>query len=331
MSHEGSTDVFANDRTWLASQPGMNPWEEGCRRLAECLDRWLHDYSTGVCAEPVHSQHPGYPRFVCRMWRCWAHHWPQAAKTRPDGRIDGQEVAAQLRDGRGYQRGGDLGGDPLRDVVLAVAVQLKDNRATGRFQADYYDFCCRIAKRVNARFEHAPEWWNDLVDHLAGYTRAPGKLEKFFGRCALRNWLGTVAWRFLRRWRLPDGDGDVLPHFAAPRPPEPDLDGTVKLFAEVVREAFADLDRRERLLIRWHLDKTPLKDVAAQLHVHSGTAGRRRDRAIEHFRELIEQRVAQRGQQQAWRECLEELGTNPRDFAAALCAILKAAGHKEDE
>jgi len=333
MDHEGSDAVFADDRHWLENQPGMNPWPQGCRRLAECLDRWLRDYSGTLCAAAVSRGGAEYRRFVCRLWRCWGHHWSQAAEARPERRIDGPEVASQIQAGRGFSGGGDLGGDPLRDVVLAVAVQLKDNRATGRFQADYYDFSTGIAGRVHRRLAHdADEWWDDFVDHLAGYTRAPGKLERFFGRCALKNWLGTVLWRFLRRRRLPDGDGDMLPDCPAPRPSEPDLDGTVQLFEQVVREAFADLDRRERLLLSWlFVDGLPLKDAARQLGVHSGSAGRRRDRAIEHLCALIARRVAERRQEQAWQECMEALEVDGRDFASALYAVLKAARPKEDE
>jgi len=333
MDHQPSDAVFADDRQWLQTQPGMNPWPQACRRLAECLDRWLGEYSAVLCAAPVRPDGAGYRRFVCRLWRCWGHHWRQAAAAPPEGRADGAEVASQIRAGRGYRRGGKLGGDPLRDVVLAVAVQLKDNRATGHFQADYYDFSRGIAGGVHHRFARDPdEWWNDFMDHLAGYTRPPGKLERFFGRCALRNWLPTVLWRFLRRRRLPEGDGDLPAGHAAPPAAEADLDGNVQLFSEVVLAAITQLDGPDKLLLRsLFVDQSELKNVALELRVHPGTAGRRRDRAIEHLCELIEQRVAERGQQQVWQECLEHLGTNPRDFAAALCAILKAAGHKEDE
>ncbi|MBN2293281.1 MAG: hypothetical protein JXM70_12695 [Pirellulales bacterium] len=130
---------------------------------------------------------------------CLRYHWKQAVVD--NGEVTSAAVAEHLQEGRGYRRGGQLGGDPMRDVVLAEAMTARDGRAPTVFEADYYGFSCGLAGRLNRRLVDNPdEWWNEFLDHLAGYSKQPGRLEKFAGRCGLQNWLGTVLWNFLRRW-----------------------------------------------------------------------------------------------------------------------------------
>ena len=326
-------EMFENDKQWLLRQPEINSWERACACLAEQLERWLREYSKPLCEQVVAEKHPEYPSYVNRLWRCWGYHWLQAAGKSPDGKIRGQEVAERIRAGKGYSRGGRLGGDPLRDVVLAVALGMKENEAAICFQTDYYDFSRHLAGKQNHRFMHdVDDWWNEFVDFLAGYTQPPGKLERFIGKCALRNWLGTVLWNFLRRRPLPEGiNGDDLPD--NPTSPADDVaqQECLALFTRLVAEAFDKLPKDDRLLLRLlYVDGLQLKQAAAVIGVVPGQASRRRGRAIQRFQQLLSEQVADSEREESYQDCLQYLMEDPRDFAVALCDVLEDSLAEED-
>jgi RNA polymerase sigma factor (sigma-70 family) len=336
MSPGRITEMFDKERQWLARQPGMWPWQAGCSALSRQLREWLREYSEPLCEQAVTTEHQAYPSYECRLWRCWSHHWRAAAEAAFEGRIDGREVAQRVRSGRGYSRGGRLGGNPLRDVVLAEAVVKRDNRATVRFQSDYYGFSKGLAGKIDRRFQlDAEEWWGEFLDHLAGYSRRPGKLERFFGKCALRNWLGTVLWRFLRRRPLPSGAGaDQLDRFPAD-PADEDRDPArgecLQLFSEIVGRALDELPKQDRLaLCLLYLDGLKLKEVAQILGVHPGNAGRQRDRATQALCELTAKHAAKVQRQEAYQQCLGYLTGGAGDFAEALREALEQHHQRED-
>ena len=213
--------MFDQDKPWLERQPEMTPWDHGCRKLAGLLDQWYSRYFETVCRRDVarEEQDERLP-YLSRLWQCVGYHWQDANRSAEEGAADAgvaekaapekgaaekgpvdlQTVVEEIESGRGFRGGGRLGGNPLRDVVLAVAMVHKDDAATRTFEDEYLSFSKGMAGKFHPRLaEDTDEWWYDLLDHLAGYTNPPGKLDRFYGRCALRNWLGTVVWNFLRR------------------------------------------------------------------------------------------------------------------------------------
>ena len=312
----------------------MNPWEAGCTRLDEQLDGWLAEYSEPLCERVVSADQPDHPTYCGRLWCCWGHHWRQAAETAPEHRIDGSDVADQIRSGRGYAGGGQLGGDPLRDVVLAVAMVLKDNRATSRFQSDYFESSRRLAGKVNRRFFLDPDdWWNEFLDFLAGYTKPPAKLDRFIGKCALRNWLPPVLWNFLRRRPLPEG-ADPNDLKEGRHSPVDDMARRecVDLFAKLVKQALDELPSEDRLLLSMmYVDELKQKEVAQVIRVHPGQISRRHARAIERFQELVANYSADGRQEDAYQDCADYLMEDPTDFAAVLREALENTRGEETE
>ncbi len=327
--------MFARERDWLQRQPNMTPWEQGCMTLEEQIDRWLKEYSAGVCEEVVTRRHAAHAVFVGRLWGCWSYHWHQAADRAPRRRIEGPHVAEQIRAGRGWLRGGRLGGDPLRDTVLAVAMPLGDDRAVACFQSEYFDFLRRLAGKQRQRFYQDPDaWWNEFLDHLAGYTQPNPRLARFQGRSGLRNWLGTVLWYFLRRrdktpaHRTQPLDEDRVD---GARPDvEAELGQCLEFFVERVREALGALSKEDRLVLYLlYVDRLKLKEVARIVGKHAGNVGKQRDRALGRLRRALAGRARDRGREELYEECLELRGVAPKDFADALIEALRATCDEE--
>lgn len=329
-------NLFSADRSWLENQPGMTPWQVGCGMLCDQIDRWLAAYSPPFCRRPVSPESEAYPRYAQRLWGCWEHHWQQATMSSPERQADGREVAQRIASGRGYLRGGQLGGNPLRDVVLAQSVLEREDPGTEAFCDEYFSYARRLAGRCHARFgENPEEWWNDFLDHLAGYTRTP-RLARFTGKCALQNWLGTVLWNFLRDRRLPQGgDCDWLEEsLADSRPAEHDPARTecLGLFTRLVGRSLDQMDKVDQLVLYLlYVDQLKLREVASMVGKHAGNVGKQRDRALERLYELLMAAAAEANRQRAYQECLQFLGDVPADFARSLCDALKRSCDSEGQ
>ena len=325
-------DMFSQSQSWLTRQPGMQPLDPGIHRLLKQIDGWLAEYSRHVCEQEVSESQEDYPKYSTRLWNCWSYHWQQAAEGEADGRIDGVEVARHIQAGRGYRKGGKLGGDPLRDVVLAVAMTLKDSQAPVRFESEFQEFCELLAaKKIGPELRHSgDQWWNDFLDHLAGYTHTKPKLDKFAGKCALRNWLGTVLWRFLFDWMKANsnkgGDDALLSDIVAEEVEEdPARQECRTFFAQIVGEAFQRLRAEERLTLQLLLiDGLPNKEVAHLLRVDPGTMSRRKNRALGNLHKVLQEVLAEKNQEQSFADCMEYISRGgARDFATALFEFLQ--------
>ena len=317
-------DMFDKERTWLEDQPDMTPWEEGCHGLAEQLQQWLEAYSKSICDAVVNDDHEAWSEHVERLWQCLAYHWQQAAEA--NGGIEAQAVAKQIQSGRGYQRGGRLGGDPMHAVVLAVAMTSRDGKAPTVFHQDYYAFSRGLAGKLNPRLADNPdEWWNDMVDHLAGYTKPPGRLTRFFGRCGLQNWLGIVQRNFLKRWIRREWK---LTDFAEVEDQEQTHMSTdvgaaanesLQCFVEVVRQALAALSKDDVLLLYYlYVKGLKQKDVATIIRIAPGNVTRRRQNALERLKDQIEQAATRLFGESNSGRFQEEIMEDPKAFAEGL-------------
>jgi RNA polymerase sigma factor (sigma-70 family) len=333
--------ILEHERAWLAEQPGMQPWDEGCRRVVTLLKQLFQDYSKRVREPATDSPDADVALYLARLWQCLCHHWCDAigplgrtatsiCTPSPNGRITADQVAQQIAAGQGYRGGGRLGGDPLRDIVLAVAMVAKDGRATQVFQDDYYAFAVAVAAKVHHRLAYDPDpWWSELLDDLAGYTRPKAKLDKFKGRCALHNWLPRVIVRFVHRWRFAGNAGPEPDEVPAPQPPPSE---SLVIFAEIVRDAVGDLPADDRLLLALiHVDGLQNKQAAAVLGVHEGTASRRHEKSLSRYQAAIAARAQQRLSEDAYTGVLEDLQANPKLFGLILHeALERGTGHQSD-
>jgi len=193
-ANTGLLAMFEEDRPWLRRQPRMTRWKKGCHMLVARMEQWLREYSPLFCDEEIAAGHRDYGNHMRRLWNCWRHHWSQAVDDADGTPVDGQEVASRIRQGRGFLRGGDLGGDPLRDVVLAQAALTGQDRALAHLHENFRAFAVGMAIKTNAKIaQHPDDWWNEFIEELAGFTDRAAKLDRFHGKCGLRSWLGTVV------------------------------------------------------------------------------------------------------------------------------------------
>ena len=332
-------DMFERERQWLDRHLGRPSWGDGCRWLTGQLDGWLGEYTPPVCEQAVTAAHAGYRRYSGRLWDCWSWHWRQAAEADGEQTVDGEQVAAEIRLGRGYRGGGRLGGDPLRDVVLAVAMLEKENKAAVCFEVDYREFSRRQAARIAREVaDQIDDWWNDLLDHLAGYTRQSGepagKLERFRGRSALQNWLRPVLWRFLvtrlrgqgRQMPLLGDEPDTRPAGEADDALE--NGETCARLGEAFTGAIASLSDEQRLvLFLRHLDGLEFQQIGPILGRHGGTACRIHQRALVSLREAVTEAIDPEEADPA--NLNEALPIDPRRAAELLWQALEQA--KQDE
>lgn len=298
----------------------MTPWVEGCRRLAARLGVCLETYSASIC-ETVIDRCAGQPVYLTRLWRCLRHHWKQAVEMNVQTELP--DVVERIQAGQGYRGGGQLGGNPLRDVVLAVAMTRRDENAPRVFHSDYFDFSRRLAAKLDRHFYANPdEWWTDLLDVLAGYTNPPGKLEKFGGESALQNWLGTVLWNFLRcRVRKPTNTVDIEDVSQPHSRPNDDLvvDESLRWFVELTRESFNALSSDDRLIISLvFLDGLKQNEASPILGVHPGNVSKKLKKAIERFQDHHEKIASKFLRHESYEGILQQLGEDPRAFAIAL-------------
>jgi RNA polymerase sigma factor (sigma-70 family) len=316
-------DILNDEKAWLESHPSMQPWDEGCRRVVTLLEDCLRRYSKMVRERAVGAADVDRSVYLARLWECLGYHWRDALAFSPsDGQISASQVAEWIAAGRGYRRGGQLGGDPLRDMVLAVAMVGKDQRTPRVFEEDYHAFACGLAAKIHRQLAVDPDcWWNDLLDHLAGYSGGAARLDRFSGRCALRNWLGTVVWNFLRRWRLASGESPEIDDIPGPSPlPNESLDH----FAEIVRLAVATLSPRERLMLALvYVDGLKKNEAAAMLGLHPAQVTRSLEKALPRLENAIREIAATRLNKEACTGVFEDLRGNPPMFAARLREALE--------
>jgi RNA polymerase sigma factor (sigma-70 family) len=329
-----AADLFEDDRSWLRQQPGMTSWKEGCARLRGQMESWLDEYSTSICGDRQAPTQAVRPVFIKRLWECWRHHWNDALSLAPDGKADGGMVAHQIRQGRGFKKNGQLGGDPLRDVVLAQAIQLKDERALALFTEEFQAFIVTQLRRFQPGQDPTP-CWNDLLIELGGYLRPPGKLARYSGACALRHWLRTVAQRWFlsrRKAERPQASLDEMAVMPADNSTEQQETLVVtpeclRLFKQRVADTLMQLSPRDRLLLLLRFSEGMQgKDIAGVVGIAPGNVSRALEKALLSLREALEELPVQtNGGQRAFQDCLAHLldQDQRRSFGEMLLEALK--------
>ena len=312
---------------WLQSQPGMRPWPQGQARIIEHIHQWGRQYSEAVCDFVPSDETPLWQGLVEKLWQCWEYHWRQAIELE-GGPVDGFVVASQLVAGQGYIRGGRLGGNPLEDVVLAVAVLRQEPVAIERFAERFQNKAIRVAMKSNPRVaEDEQDWWCQLLVHLMGVGDRRGKLQKYAGHCGLWNWLVRVAKNFSVRW------GSVLPCDSEPLERlivlgqnSAEESECQKLLGGAIRDVIGHLSPDQgTLLYLLFAENLPGKDVATILGVHPGSISRQKDKAIGLLHEALATIDGPPSRSQAYRDCLESLtGTrNWRELAGVFLTVLQ--------
>jgi len=291
-------------------------------------------YSKEVCEQPVMETSKHYP--IYREWLidCLRFHTEQVQTVQTgemSQRID--EVIRSLQEGRSTGNETALGGNPLRDGVLAVALLVKDANAITMFEKDYHGYLKGIAFRVHPVLGNDPdEWWNEFLDFLAGYSHTNGKLKKYQGKCALRLWLRVVLWNFLRRRPIPLAAPEIAEDVAMTATEESNLElsESIALFTDLVRDSLQALSDRDRLLLSMiYIDNLLKKEIAALFQVHPGQISRREDIALEKLRTELRVRLENLPRKDLHEEVIGGIVSNPKEFSEALIGALGQLCAKE--
>jgi len=135
--------------------------------LAQQLQTWLDEYypplNGRVGAGPRRRTHRLSQTAVGLLAVALA-----GGDRRGDGTaVDGWRVAERVRAGRGAEKGKSLGGNPLRDVILAEAVLRGADEAKIPFQSEYRAILMsQFARIVPAIRGFEDDWWRQLDVHL---------------------------------------------------------------------------------------------------------------------------------------------------------------------
>lgn len=276
-------------------------------------------YSIEVCERAIVKPSEHYAVYYEGMIVCLRFHTEQSLRS-----LD--ESVCCLQQERSPVSGASLGGNPLRDCVLAVAMLVKGAKAVTVFEKDYFGYLKGIAFRAHPVFGSTPdEWWNEFLDFLAGYSHSNGKLKRYQGKSGLRPWLRIVCWNFLRRRFIPTGISDTVDETSTL---DSDMikfesNDTVSIFSKLVKGALLAIPKEDRLLLSLiYIDKLPKKDIALIFNVHPGQIGRRETKAIERLREELATRLEDLPHKDLSDEILCGSEENPTAFTETLIESL---------
>ncbi len=299
--------VYAFDACpdWLRTRGDYVPWlERGRLKAAERLDGWQRAYSPSVFDSPQRAAESRVAT-AAKLFACWVFHWECAGIER-----DGDEVARSLEEGKGFARGGNLGGNPLYDLVMAEALTRMQTAATELYEERFRGFLHGVAKVYNARLavdrDEVPEWWNDFLAYLA-YPRelqsgkiAEPKLRTFAGKSGFKQWLRMTFTSFLPTWcqknllrgedcaERNDGDdergSDAFEPSAPPQFDDAKWSALRKRVKKAARQAVAALSADEKTVVRlFYVDKVSNNQIACLFGESATRASRRRVGALEKF------------------------------------------------
>lgn len=337
--------MFENHRHWLQRQSGMKDWESGCAallaQLNQCLEAYLRDLE-------MRAPNPSRDTYLARLWGCWSWHWQCALETEGASQLNGDQVAASIRAGRGYAGQRRLGGDPLRDVVLAEAVCRGDDGATRRFTNDYQHGAVAVARKFSPTSVTCPDgWWHDfLTTHLAAFDReTDGALAKFQGYCGLSLWLPTVVKTYIRgtvrrhsrrrEYPLSNDPAEGGPEVPQTEPvPGAEEKDCQQLLRRLCATALSSLKPREQVLLRnAFLRENTQKALARKLGVAEGRLSHIKGDALQNLRAGMDHAAEQGDQFSGYQECLDLMFQRPNldYFVGVLTDVLEPFGERGDE
>jgi RNA polymerase sigma factor (sigma-70 family) len=313
---------------------GMQPGPQGQARILAQIERWIKEHGEAACGRIPTSEEPLRNEAAARLWQCWEYHWRQAVELN-GGEVDGFEVAKRVAAGRGLLKGGRLGGNPFEDVVLAAAVLHREPVAIQRFTERFRADAIRSARKTYlSPHEDEEDWWCQFLMHLMGLGPRNGKLDRFQGRCGLKNWLPRVAKNFKGGViRLQGGDDADWENLGDGPQPDPGERECHELLSGVLRNTLAQLTPPQRTLFYMiYVERLALKDVAPFLEIHAGNVGRHRKATIEQLDAMLAQLDDATNKGRAYQDCLKSLTDtrNWRELADVFLETLRDL-HEEGE
>jgi|GEM_PF-2695849 len=316
-------EIFEESRQWLAQQPRMQPWEEGIVALDELLSQRLHSYDQSYLQRALEkseaeSSQAASP-YLLRIWETLAYHWCDALgriKRKPTPKravavresISCDEVLDWLEAGRGFVGNGDLGGNPLFDVVLAEAMLRQINTAAQFFNEKYRNVLGQVgsnyAKRKNfAMLTEADAWWTDFYLLLVETTETrKAKLISFQGRSALEPWCRLVVRNLIndlmrkelrhKTETLYEEEAGQIEESLSSQPRSEQDDEEAQKWLAILAEIMQSLQNEEVVLLQFLARGLPQKEIAATLGIAVGNVTRRKAKVFDKLRKTLEKRMA---------------------------------------
>lgn len=286
-SPENMTGVSDEDRDWLANQPNMQPWEQGCEDLVKQMAAWIEQHTGNFCEAAIGADSKNYANYESRVWQCWRHHWKEAVEASLNQPVDGYKLAGAKE-------------DLLCDVILVEAMLQGSNKAIALFEADTEADRINWARKVSPAFVSEMSWWQDLLTKMiVGTQDSKGTLSTFIGTGSLHAWLRTTAKREL--WRIAKREKRERDAWQSANDAESadDCDDAhvadamssecTKLLVAMLKDLLSEVAEKERAAVLLCLAQGLTNTQVAQvLDIHPGNVGRTFDRFIGRMRERLE-------------------------------------------
>ena len=302
MTSEPTSDLIRHCAQRLSRQPNDVPSLEAQAtatvrsRVAALVERVRGTKPTGP---PV-----DLAPYLARAWQCIAHHLEKFLES------DSMSFKCILdRLEAGELAYGQVGVNVLEEVVLAQSLELGEQGAARKFDADYMPGVRKVAQKIGGQRAV------DAVDNFAAELVLPragrsSRLSTFLGRTPLGTWLRTVVvnyWLTQTRREKYERPAET-PEVIHRETPDHLVDGRPcrELLTPVFQQAARAIGAEDRLLLKLLLlDGVPQKDVARAMKLNSGTITRRRQKGAEQVLLEVRAQVSKSGHQQQTHRCLE--------------------------
>lgn len=291
-------DLWLTDRVATGIAWRCRPADPQARLLFErSLREVVGRCAVAVCRDAAQEGDFPWGRFGERLWCCIDYHWDRLSSTEAVEFDDVLKHLESMTDGEH---------DILRDVTLALALELRFPAAAESFEEQWMPLVRSTARRVGGTpaVELVENFSADLI---LPRQDAPPRIAQYQGRTPLAAWLRVVVANHclsqLRRRRA----WAPVEELAEDRPPAAhDHQPCRELLAPLVGMAIGTLEDEDRLLLKLLvLDEVPQQKVAQLLGIHSGNVTRRRQRAAQSVWRSVAAEAERAGKRQAAGDCLE--------------------------
>lgn len=263
----------------------------------------VYDHTTELLSE----EH----QLTLRLLNCLLYHWTEAGHD-----ATCESIISKLKLGHGLRGGGQLGGNPLFDLIFAAAMLEKQNNAAIYFEQQYQTDLTKTAAGIDQKSQRyeadvPPEWWNDFYLYIVKPNNGSEPLlQKYLGLAGIKQWFRKTLTFFLRdqnkmaRRRekrvqtLTDmgspaesDDGTLLDTTPDHRPVHVTAEKLQELESSLfnaMKRAKSSLQSEEWLRITLHLvKKEQNQKIAAIFGENGATASRKRTAAMNKFQTIF--------------------------------------------
>lgn len=288
--------MFAADRDWLSGQPGMTPFDKGCRRLVTQMNEWITECMPATCEANATSMAPERLGFLTRVWSCWSWHWKKKVDAGKNIPVDGQRVADTMRGRSPAEPGQNPGVDLVHDVIVVEAVLRGNEAAMLNFQRRFQSLSDGVVSSFEASFRGDRSWQQDTIGDLVGSPCRPGKLQNFVGKGSLDGYLRKIILRKLIACKVAIMNQKAAMGIVATSLPAAAADPTEaamqrdcqQLFQRVWQQVLKESSHQQLAAMKLIVvDELKQKDAAQVLRVHKGNISRTIDHVIQRVQDLV--------------------------------------------